>query len=86
MKSTLCLGPITRLRSTHCVDRTRSPFNLPPVRTLQEAILDKMRAAGESLSGLLITCDQVVVHEERILEKPGSVDEAHEFIEGYGRR
>ncbi|KXZ47455.1 hypothetical protein GPECTOR_35g893 [Gonium pectorale] len=54
-------------------------------RAKKDAIIRKMQAAGEELSGLLITCDQVVVHEDRILEKPGSVDEAHEYIDGYGR-
>ncbi|KAG2494320.1 hypothetical protein HYH03_007673 [Edaphochlamys debaryana] len=51
----------------------------------RDAIISKMRAAGEPMDALLITCDQVVVHEDRILEKPASVDEAHEYIEGYGR-
>lgn len=32
-----------------------------------------------------LTPVQVVVHENRILEKPGSVDEAHEYLEGYAR-
>ncbi|GFR43639.1 hypothetical protein Agub_g4740 [Astrephomene gubernaculifera] len=54
-------------------------------RAKREAIVAKMRAAGEELRGILITCDQVVVHEDRVLEKPGSVDEAHDYIEGYGR-
>ncbi|GLC45070.1 hypothetical protein PLESTB_001465300 [Pleodorina starrii] len=54
-------------------------------RAKKDAIIAKMKAAGEEMHGLLITCDQVVVHEDRILEKPGSVDEAHEYIEGYGR-
>ncbi len=103
-------------------------------RAKQEAIISKMKAAGEELRGVLITCDQVrdralaphsytryrtrryhdpgptpyallrilsnpqashfisirsthqvVVHEDRILEKPGSVDEAHEYMEGYAR-
>jgi len=34
---------------------------------------------------LLVTCDQVVVHEDKILEKPESKDEAERFIKGYGR-
>lgn len=34
---------------------------------------------------LLITADQVVVHEGVILEKPKSADEARRFIRGYGR-
>jgi septum formation protein len=39
----------------------------------------------EPLSGFLVTCDQVVVHEGRILEKPESEAEAREFITGYAR-
>eukprot|EP00199_Chlamydomonas_sp_CCMP681_P005776 CAMPEP_0119107900 /NCGR_PEP_ID=MMETSP1180-20130426/12269_1 /TAXON_ID=3052 ORGANISM="Chlamydomonas cf sp, Strain CCMP681" /NCGR_SAMPLE_ID=MMETSP1180 /ASSEMBLY_ACC=CAM_ASM_000741 /LENGTH=231 /DNA_ID=CAMNT_0007093449 /DNA_START=97 /DNA_END=792 /DNA_ORIENTATION=- len=51
-----------------------------------EAIRAKMRDAGEDVSqGYLITCDQVVVHEGIILEKPESLDEARSFIQGYGR-
>lgn len=47
-------------------------------------------AGGASPSGggggcLLITCDQVVVHEGRILEKPEDADEARAFIRGYAR-
>lgn len=38
-----------------------------------------------ALDGFLITCDQVVVHEGLILEKPDSADEARRFIAGYGR-
>lgn len=34
---------------------------------------------------LLLTCDQVVVHEDRILEKPSSIEEAREFIAGYAK-
>jgi len=33
---------------------------------------------------LLVTSDQVVVHEGKILEKPESADEARSFIKGYG--
>ncbi|EFJ50891.1 hypothetical protein VOLCADRAFT_88280 [Volvox carteri f. nagariensis] len=54
-------------------------------RAKKDAIIEKMKAAGDEMRGILITCDQVVVHEDRILEKPGSVDEVHEYIEGYGR-
>ncbi|KAL2612868.1 hypothetical protein R1flu_024560 [Riccia fluitans] len=34
---------------------------------------------------LLITADQVVVHEGKILEKPRTEEEARRFIEGYSR-
>lgn len=54
-----------------------------------DAIIAKMKALGSeedrTLNGMLITCDQVVVHENRILEKPESLEEARSFIEGYGR-
>ncbi len=56
-----------------------------------DAIIEKLKTAQRgnsnngSLEGLLITCDQVVTHEGRILEKPNDADEAREFISGYGR-
>ena len=39
-----------------------------------DAICAQLRAAGGGAGGLLVTCDQVVLHEGRILEKPA--DEA----------
>ena len=57
------------------------------------AIQEKI-AGGEDNKGgvteaaaqtLLITCDQVVVHEGRILEKPEDDAEARKFIQGYAR-
>ncbi|GLI58753.1 hypothetical protein VaNZ11_000510, partial [Volvox africanus] len=54
-------------------------------RAKRDAIIQKMKDGGEEMQGLLITCDQVVAHEDRILEKPGSVDEVHEYMEGYSR-
>ncbi|KAL6762294.1 inosine triphosphate pyrophosphatase-like protein [Haematococcus lacustris] len=51
-----------------------------------EAIIAKMQAAHEDVTmGYLLTCDQVVVHEGRVLEKPESEAEAREFIAGYAR-
>ncbi|KAK3009761.1 hypothetical protein RJ639_014279 [Escallonia herrerae] len=51
-----------------------------------EAIIQKLRI-GEfkkaADSGLLITCDQVVVYEGMIREKPSSKEEARLFIKGY---
>ncbi|GAB4815115.1 hypothetical protein N2152v2_002161 [Parachlorella kessleri] len=49
-----------------------------------EAIRAKLLLAG-TITGLLLTCDQVVVHEGRILEKPHDAAEARQFIDGYGR-
>ncbi|GIL47156.1 hypothetical protein Vafri_4027 [Volvox africanus] len=54
-------------------------------RAKKDAIIQKMKDEGEEMRGFLITCDQVVAHEDRILEKPCSIDEVHEYIEGYSR-
>ncbi|KAG7673971.1 hypothetical protein Ndes2526B_g02553 [Nannochloris sp. 'desiccata'] len=56
-----------------------------------DAIIEKLKTAAKDsgnniiIEGLLITCDQVVTHEGRILEKPEDAAEAREFISGYGR-
>lgn len=65
-----------------------------------DAIVAKLRAAAAAAAATgdaanasattpppsyLITCDQVVVHEGRILEKPESADEARAMIRGYTR-
>ncbi|XP_010442121.1 PREDICTED: maf-like protein DDB_G0281937 isoform X2 [Camelina sativa] len=39
----------------------------------------------EDKSTLLITCDQVVVYEDAVREKPSSVEEAREYIRGYSK-
>ena len=52
----------------------------------RDAIVAKMRATSPQLQdhqGLLITCDQVVVHEGKILEKPENKDECRAMIRGY---
>jgi len=52
-----------------------------------DAIQGKMAPAEKEKdeNALLITCDQVVVHEGKILEKPEDAAEARRFIEGYAR-
>ena len=54
-----------------------------------DAILAKMAAEAPAApgggDGYLLTCDQVVVHEGRILEKPEGEAEARAFIAGYAR-
>ena len=52
-------------------------------RAKRDAIMAKMKAAQDHQKGLLITCDQVVVHDDRILEKPESEEECRAFIRGY---
>jgi len=42
-------------------------------------------SAPSKTSSYLVTCDQVVVHEGVILEKPESADEARAMIRGYTR-
>ncbi|KAL4423798.1 hypothetical protein ABPG75_001099 [Micractinium tetrahymenae] len=50
------------------------------------AIAAKLAAAeGAPPSGLLITCDQVVLHEGQILEKPEDEAQARQYIAGYAR-
>ncbi|VVB07601.1 unnamed protein product [Arabis nemorensis] len=39
----------------------------------------------EDKSTLLVTCDQVVVYEDTVREKPSSVEEAREYIRGYSK-
>ncbi|KFM24175.1 Maf-like protein [Auxenochlorella protothecoides] len=48
-----------------------------------DAIASRLASQGTAPSGLLITCDQVVVHRDRILEKPRDEAEARVFIRGY---
>ncbi|GJQ14623.1 hypothetical protein GpartN1_g6414.t1 [Galdieria partita] len=48
-----------------------------------EAILARRTRFEDQKPTLLVTADQVVVHEGRILEKPKDAKEAHEFISGY---
>ena len=50
-----------------------------------DAILWRMEDEGVEKKGFLLTCDQVVVHEDTILEKPETEEEARRFIDGYGR-
>ena len=49
-----------------------------------DAILSR-GLSDEQKGKILLTADQVVTHEGRILEKPLNEKEAFEFIEGYGR-
>ena len=55
------------------------------VLALAHAKADAILDDGGLTHGYLITCDQVVVHEGRILEKPESEEEAREMIAGYAR-
>ena len=70
--------------------RRKDPSELVTVlaKAKAEAIKKKMKLLqepGQEGEALLITCDQVVVHEGRILEKPETAEEAREFIAGYAR-
>ena len=50
-----------------------------------DAIVARMRSdADDADDALLITCDQVVVHEGAIREKPESEAEARAFVRSYG--
>eukprot|EP00884_Botryococcus_braunii_P012140 jgi/Botrbrau1/20927/Bobra.0135s0058.1 len=62
-------------------DRSSHPETL--VTLLAQAKADALKARLPESSGVLITCDQVVVCNGRILEKPADPDEARHFIESY---
>lgn len=64
-------------------DRESDPVNL--VRLLAAKKADAvMKTLPEHLKGnILLTGDQVVVHKNRILEKPSDLSEARRFIESY---
>lgn len=49
-----------------------------------DAILAKLTTAPLPDARFLITCDQVVTHQGKILEKPHDAEEARRFIAGYG--
>ena len=48
-----------------------------------DAILQKMKDAGDPLEGILVTCDQVVTFKGEIREKPEDEDECRRFIREY---
>jgi len=52
-------------------------------RAKAEALLPHLPARLDGKTVLLLTADQVVVHEGRVLEKPDSEDEARAFVRGY---
>lgn len=54
-------------------DRSRNPQDL--VLLLAQAKADALKARLPQTAGILITCDQVVVCNGEILEKPSDVEE-----------
>lgn len=73
---------LTRLRAAGGAEVAEQP---PPAQGegQQEEQQQGQQGEGQQSAALLITCDQVVVHEGRILEKPESLEEARAMIEGY---
>lgn len=53
-------------------------------RAKATAVLNRYTDLNQLNARFLITGDQVVVHENRILEKPRDLDEARTFIKSYG--
>lgn len=49
-----------------------------------DAILESNKIPLNMMDQILLTADQVVVYDNKILEKPQNKDEARMFIEGYG--
>ncbi|XP_056850573.1 uncharacterized protein LOC108827662 isoform X1 [Raphanus sativus] len=50
-----------------------------------EAIMQRIPDDDDIKETLLVTCDQVVVYENAVREKPSSVEEAREYIRGYSK-
>ncbi|CAN7027432.1 hypothetical protein IGI04_025304 [Brassica rapa subsp. trilocularis] len=50
-----------------------------------EAIVQRIPDDVEDKPTLLVTCDQVVVYEDAVREKPSSVVEAREYIRSYSK-
>ncbi|CAL9242313.1 unnamed protein product [Arabidopsis halleri] len=70
--------------------RKEKPEELVLALAVAKAEAIKQRIADgdnieEDKSTLLITCDQVVVYEDAVREKPSSVEEAREYIRGYSK-
>ena len=66
--------------------RREKPEDLVTTLALAKAEAIKKKLESEDTNNtLLITCDQVVVHEGRILEKPESEEEVRENVEGYAK-
>ena len=49
-----------------------------------EAIIKNEKIPKDMYNEILLTADQVVVYDKKILEKPVDKKEARKFIEGYG--
>ncbi|XP_024013335.1 maf-like protein DDB_G0281937 isoform X2 [Eutrema salsugineum] len=75
-----------KLQTTEC-EVEEQPTVLIAADTA-EAIMQRIPdddSIQEDKSTLLVTCDQVVVYEDTIREKPSSVEEAREYIRGYSK-
>ncbi|CAI9116741.1 OLC1v1017973C1 [Oldenlandia corymbosa var. corymbosa] len=76
---------LSKFRSNENPEKDEKPTILIAADTAEAIIprlaLDEIKEDAEPR--LLITCDQVVVYEGVVREKPSSKDEARQFIEGY---
>ena len=69
---------------SHTIDekkiRTNNPYDLPLMiaKAKAESLYNKIQCES-----ILITCDQIVLCNNNILEKPESIDEAYKFFKSY---
>ncbi|CAH8278639.1 unnamed protein product [Arabidopsis lyrata] len=77
---------VSKLLTTECANEEQPTVLI--ASDTAEAIMQQI-ADGDNIeedkSTLLITCDQVVVYEDAVREKPSSVEEAREYIRGYSK-
>ncbi|KFK31817.1 hypothetical protein AALP_AA6G162400 [Arabis alpina] len=77
---------VSKLQTTDYEDEEESTVLI--ASDTAEAIMKRIPVDDnieEDKSTLLVTCDQVVVFEDAVREKPSSVEEAREYIRGYSK-
>ncbi|CAA7041675.1 unnamed protein product [Microthlaspi erraticum] len=78
---------VSKLQTTESKDDEEQPTLLIASDTA-EAIMQRISdddKIQDDKSTILVTCDQVVVYEDAVREKPSSAEEAREYIRGYSK-
>ena len=72
--------PPCRAKRDAIVTKMRGDGSMPAPALLTPGSGTASEGGGGEADAFLITCDQVVLHAGRILEKPESEDECRQFI------
>lgn len=67
-------------QSSPGTDETALPGEMPPARALRLAIAKAQAAAADLTDALVIGSDQVAELDGRMLDKPGTIERAHEQL------